>query len=191
MEEKTNLKKVFLVYFHGNFIPLQGVKYIIGAAKVLLPHEDIRIKIIGAGSGYDEIRALAIKLELKNIDFVGRLPVEQLPAHLLEADVCLGIFGATPKTQRVIPNKVYESIAMAKPAISADTPAMKELFTDRENILFCRHADPEDLAAKILELKNNEELKNKIARGGYELFQKRAAPRIVAKNLLSELEAYK
>ncbi len=187
MEEKTDLKNFFQVCFHGNFIPLQGVEYIVRAAKILESHEEIRIEIIGAGFGYDKIRSLADELKLDNINFVGKLPIEQLPEHLAQADVCLGIFGDTPKTQRVIPNKVYETIATAKPVISANTPAMCELFEDRKNILFCRYADPEDLAAKILELKDDDELRNKIAQGGYELFQKCAMPRVIAKNLLKRL----
>lgn len=191
MEEKTDLKNVFRVYFHGNFIPLQGVEYIIRAAKILLSHKDVQIKIIGAGFGYDRIRALADELGVNNVNFLGKIPLEQLPEHLLKADICLGIFGDTAKTQRVIPNKVYESIAMAKPVISADTPAMREIFADRENILFCRHADPQDLAAKILELKNDKELREKIAKGGRELFKLKASPKIIAKQLMDNLGGIK
>jgi glycosyltransferase involved in cell wall biosynthesis len=105
-------------------------------------------------------------------------------------DVCLGVFGNTVKTQRVIANKVYEAIAMAKSVISADTQGMGELFEDRKNILFCRRADPEDLAEKILELKNNEELRSKIAQSGYELFQRRATPKIIGCDLLNALSKY-
>jgi len=110
-----------------------------------------------------------------------------VPKYIKKADICLGIFGDTQKTQRVIPNKVYEAIAMKKPVITADTPAVRELFTDRKNILFCKTADPEDLAEKILELKNNEDIREKIAKGGYEIFKKYATPIVIGKKLKRDI----
>lgn len=165
----------FLVHFHGNFIPLQGVEYIIRAAGLLLNY-DIQFQIIGRGQEYEKIKKIAAELNLKNITWIGYVAYEELPDYMSRADICLGIFGKIEKGKRVIPNKAYEAIAMSKPLISGDTLAMRELFTDRRDILFCKSADPQDLAAKILELKNNDELRNEIALNGYELFKKMATP---------------
>ena len=179
---------VFLVHFHGKYIPLQGVKYIIEAAKILQEKDAaIRFNLIGSGQTYADDRRLADDLGVKNINFIGRVAFGQLPKFIQEADICLGLFGNTPKTQRVIANKVYEAIAMAKPVISADTPAARELFENGKNILFCRRADPDDLAEKILELKNNSQLRNKIAQGAHDLFKSKATPRIIAKDLIDKL----
>jgi glycosyltransferase involved in cell wall biosynthesis len=54
--------------------------------------------------------------------------------------------------------------------------------------LFCRHANPEDLAEKILELKNNPPLRQKIAEGGYHLFLEQCTPKIIVKKLLADLD---
>ncbi|MEK7583051.1 MAG: glycosyltransferase [Patescibacteria group bacterium] len=147
-------------------IPLQGVPYIRKAAEILRGDHDISFRIIGDGQW---------------------VPYEDLPNLIRAADACLGIFGDTDKTLRVIPNKVYEAIAMAKPVISSDTPAIRELFTDRENILLCRRADPEDLAEKILELRRDEQLRTRIAHGGHQLFLSRCTPKIIAADLLRDL----
>ncbi len=187
MEEKTNLRKKFLVLFWGNFIPLQGIQFIIRVAKKLEKHSDIQFSIIGKGQRYPEIQDLTQQLDITNINFLGRLPHKELPNYIAKANVCLGIFGDTEKTQRVVPNKVYEAIAMKKPVITADTPAARELFTNRKNILFCKTANAQDLAKKILELKNSETLRNSIARGGYEIFKGRATPKIITKKLLKSL----
>ncbi len=76
---------------------------------------------------------------------------------------------------------------MAKPTISSDTPAIKEIFTDRKNILLSNIADSHDLANKILELKDNEELRVAIANGGYKLYNELAVPQIIVKRLLNDL----
>lgn len=186
---KKNKNKKFLIHFHAKFIPLQGAKYIVRAVKNLENYRDITFNFIGdKGQTYSGVRELVEKLKVKNIRFLKSVPYKELPDYITRADVCLGIFGDTQKTQRVIPNKVYEAIAMEKPVITADTPAARELFTDRKNILFCRAADPEDLAKKILELKNNKDLREKIAKGGYKVFKNYATPKIVVRNLLNKLQ---
>lgn len=182
--------KRFIVEFHGNYIPLQGVQYIIKAAKILDNDNDneILFRMIGGGQDYNKVIKLFDRLKIKNIEFINKMPYKEIPYYLQKSDICLGIFGETDKTQRVIPNKIYEAIAMARPVISADTPAIIELFTDRKNILLCRVADPKNLAEKILELKNNESLRKKISQGGYELFNKYCTPEVVGKKLLEDIK---
>ena len=188
MEEKTDLNKKFAVLFWGNFIPLQGIQYIIKAAKTLEQYQDIKFEVIGNGQTYAEMMELVKKLSVKNIVFIDKMTQEDLVGYIKKADVCLGIFGDTGKTQRVIPNKVYEAIAMKKPVISGDTPAIRELFTDRENVLLCLVADADDLADKILELKNNQDLRYKIANNGYEIFKSSGIPKVIGGKLFQDLK---
>jgi len=95
------------------------------------------------------------------------------------ADVCLGMFGATEKALRCSAFKVVEAIAVARPFITGDTPAMREIFYDRENCLYCKMMNAEDLAAKILELKNNSALRDKIAKNGYQTYLKYFTPKAI------------
>ncbi len=177
----------FIVHFHGKFIPLQGVEYIIQAAKLLADEKDISWQIIGRGQEYDKARKMARQLKLDNINFIDPVYYEELPQHLTRADICLGVFGATDKTQRVIPNKVYEAVAMAKPIITADTPAIKEVFTDGENIVLCRAADSRGLAAAILDLKREADKRRKLGLSAYNLFKDRLTPRRVVMPLVDFL----
>ena len=177
----------FLVHFHGTFIPLQGIEYIIKAAK-LLEGENIQFNLIGSGQTHQMVVDLSRKLKTKNVNFINFMPQKELVKYMAQADVCLGIFGSTSKATRVIPNKAYEAIAMKKPVITADSPAIRELFENRKNCLFCNIADEKDLAEKILELKNNPELRKKIAEGGYKLFKERLTPKILGKDLKNILE---
>jgi len=174
----------FLVHFQGNYIPLQGVEYIIQAAK-LLEGENIVFNLLGRGQTYQKNLGLAKKLEIKNINFIDRVPYEKLADYINMADISLGIFGDTLKTQLVIPNKVFESIACAKPVITADTPAIKELFTDGENMIFCQPANPEDLAKKILKLKNDAMLRQQIAQSGYRIFKEKCTEKILGGQLIN------
>lgn len=173
----------FKVFFCGYFIPLQGIEYIIKAAKIL-ERENIVFDIVGKGQEYSKITRLAESLNLKNINFIGMVPYEELASRMAEADIILGIFGGEGKALRVIPNKAYDAIAVRKPLITARTPAIKEIFLDHENVLFVNPADESDLAKKILELKNNPELRQKIAENGYRLFKEKLNRSVLTEELV-------
>lgn len=173
----------FLVHFHGFFIPLQGIKYIIKAAK-LLENEDVHFNIIGNGQTFKNDLKLAESLNSENISFIDPIPYEQLPLFMAKADICLGVFGDSPKTDMVIPNKIYEAMAMGKAIITADTPAARELLNDGGNALFCHKADADDLAEKIKLLKNSPEIRSSIGGAARKLFKERLAENILAAELL-------
>lgn len=184
---KAGDERPFIVSFHGKYIPLQGVEHIIRAAKILEEQKDIMFHLIGSGQTYKDTRELARTLGVKNVTFTPRVPYEEIPDRIRRAHISLGIFGDTKKAKRVIANKIYEAIAIGAPVISADTEGIRELFTDRENILLCRIADPADLAEKIILLFEDPELRTRIGGGGRRLFEGRATPKRIGAQLLLDL----
>jgi len=172
----------FLVGFYGTYVPLQGVGFIVEAAKEVESYKDIKFMLIGSGQEKQIILKLAQDLKIKNIDFVDFLPQNKLAFEIVKADVCLGIFGKTEKTQRVIPNKVYQCAAMKKPIITADTPAIRELFNDRD-LMLVKPADSEALADGILILKNNLKLREELAQNCFNKFLKSASPKVLGEEL--------
>ncbi|MEI8230764.1 MAG: glycosyltransferase family 4 protein [Candidatus Peregrinibacteria bacterium] len=155
----------FTVEFHGTFIPLQGIETILRAAKILENH-NVRFKMIGKGQTFPAMQKLAEELALMNICFLGSLPMEEIPKHIAEADVCLGIFGTTAKARRVIPTKAYEIINCSRPLITAYSAASAHIFHDRESALLVNPGDPQALADAILLLKNDPLLARTIAENG-------------------------
>ncbi len=179
--KKETKQDYFLVHFHGIATPLQGTKYILQAAD-LLENKNIRFNIIGM-----KRRDPSLNARHKNVNFISYVPYEELKNYINKADVCLGIFGDTNKTQRVIPNKVYEALACKKPVITSDSNAVRELLKHQENCYLCKSADPQDLAKAILTLKNDAELRNKIADNGYNLFKDNLLPKHLVKEIIVEL----
>jgi len=181
---KQTITNNFQILFIGKYIPLHGLEYIIKAAKLLENEEGIKFKMIGNGQLYKKIRNLSDNLEIKNIDFVEWIEYNELVKEINKADVVLGIFGGTDKSSRVIPNKVFQAIACRKAVITGDAPAIRELFKDGENILLCKNRNSESLKNAILELKSNNELRNKIAENGYMNFQNNLTCKETGKELL-------
>jgi glycosyltransferase involved in cell wall biosynthesis len=171
----------FTVLYFGQYIPLHGVNYIVEAAKMLEDDADIRFELVGDGQTYGEARSLAERLQVKNITFhrVWLSPEDLMADFIRPADVCLGVFGDSPKAQRVVPIKVFVALAMGKPVITGDSPAARELLTHGTDAILCEMANPHALAQAILLLKGNRPLREKIAREGYLSFQNKFSPRVI------------
>jgi glycosyltransferase involved in cell wall biosynthesis len=158
----------FSVHFHGTVIPLQGIPYILEAAEQL-KNDGIVFNLIGVNCP--------------------RVSYEQLAGAMARAHVCLGIFGDTEKTQRVIPNKVFEALAVGRPVITADTPAIREFLDDGSAILVPT-ANSQALADAIVQLYSEGEFRRSLARAGHEAFMAQATPEKIGKvvsNILEEL----
>jgi len=181
--QNEETKKVFDVLFFGKFIPLHGISVIVEAAKMLNSEDDIKFTIIGKGQEYDKVKELADKLDVSNINWINWITYKELPKYINKADVCLGIFGDTEKADRVIPHKVFESMATGKAIITADTTAIQEVLIDKKSAILCKKANAKALADAIMLLKRDESLRRRIAQNGYETFKRMATPKKVGKQL--------
>lgn len=167
----------FRILFYGNYIPLHGVEYIIRAAKILEQEKDMAFELLGSGQTLAESKRLAQELGLRGISF-GDARIDSDPQRYIGgADVCLGIFGDTGKALRVIPTKAFQIIAMGKPLITGDSPASRQVFTDKKNVILCKMANPQALADSILLLKRDAGLRARIAAGGLALYKERYTPK--------------
>lgn len=184
---KLNQEGTFIVVFYGYVTPLHGLEYILQAAKILA-RKKIQFWLIVGGQSRAKIMALANDLDLPHVLFFDQLPFEKLILKLRGADLGLGIFGATGKVARVIPNKVYELMALGVPVLTADSPAIRELFEDRKELYLCPPADQESLAAAILELKNDYALRQELAQKAYQKMSGDLSPAATGRQLLSALE---
>ncbi|CDN41882.1 glycosyltransferase [Paenibacillus sp. P22] len=158
-------ENIFNILFYGGFSPLHGIEHIIEAANILKDHKDIRFTLIGSGQTRENMIQLATEYQLNNINFIDSKPYLTLPLDIAKADVGLGIFGASEKVKRVIPNKVYQLAACGKPIITLRTPAIEAMFDGGENILLVYERDDlgKQIADNILLLKENRALREKIA----------------------------
>lgn len=191
-EKNKKESNIFVVGFWGSSVPLHGISYMIKSAKLLEKHKDIKFIMIGDGQTYEEDRKLAKSLDLNNIKFIpGNFVVEnrleELAELLSEFDIGLGIFGTSSKAQIVIPNKIYEGIAMKIPMINSNTPAIREEFTGDHNIILCERADPSSLAKAILRLKDNPNLRREVTDNGYKLFKQKFSIEKIGKSLVQTL----
>jgi glycosyltransferase involved in cell wall biosynthesis len=161
----------FAALFIGKLIPLQGVETILAAAR-LAPEIDFRIVGSGQLDGLVESRP-------PNVEHVPWLDYELLPDAIRGAGCALGIFGTGAKARRVIPNKAFQALACGAPLITADTPAARELLTDRTSALLVAPGDPDALAGAVRRLAGDVDLARRIAAGGRTAYERQASEAVL------------
>jgi glycosyltransferase involved in cell wall biosynthesis len=173
-----------LVFYYGAYLPLHGTEVIVQAAHRLRDRPDIRFVIGGDGPRSAYVRCMAEELDLNNVDFWGWIPLEQLPGTIDRASICLGgHFSTVPKAARVISTKTYQFIAMRRATIVGDNSATRELFTHGKHVYAVPMGDPGALADAIRTLADHAELRERIAAGGYALYQERLTTEAIGRQL--------
>ena len=138
------------VLFYGSFIPLQGPQAIIEAAR-LYRGPAVTWVLLGSGPLLGDCKKKA--RGLPDVTFESWLPYAGLPDRIRRADILLGIFGTTPKTLRVIPNKVFQALACGKPVVTCRAPSYPaHLGENAEGMIFIAPGRPDELAAAVARL---------------------------------------
>jgi len=91
----------------------------------------------------------------------------------------LGVFGTGAKTARVIPNKVFQALACARPLVTADTPAVRELLAHERDALLVPAGDPGALAAAVRRLAGDPSLRRRLGAAGRATYEEHAAESVL------------
>jgi glycosyltransferase involved in cell wall biosynthesis len=169
------------VLFYGKYIPLHGIETILRAAKIVEERGiPIRVELVGTGQTYSVMRDLADQLKVNTIAWTDWLPELELAERLRQADVALGVFSGGAKAGRVVPNKVYQSLASRVATVTRSAPPCgtasvggDTLLHDGESALLVPPDDPDALANAIERLCDGV-TRHRIACGGYEAYQRGA-----------------
>ena len=162
-KEVERYKEEFTVLYVGSYIPLHGTEVIIEAARILQEqNEELFFLMIGQGPDHAKCKALAEKYHLKNIEFKGFMTLEELNYYYNAADINLGLFSTGERANSVVLNKTNDSFRVGKPHLTLETDAMKEAFSDNEDIFYTKDNSPETLAKRIVEIKNDKPLLEKV-----------------------------
>jgi glycosyltransferase involved in cell wall biosynthesis len=177
------------VLFYGTYIPLQGIEHIVRAAELLRGDERVRFKLVGDGQERPRIEALLRERSLVNVELVPLLPVSELVRVIREADICLGIFDDGTKARNVVPNKVVQCAALAKPIITRSSPAIERYFTDGESIALVPPARPEAIAERISALATDATLRGTLGAQARRAFEQSFSARALLPAMQRILES--
>lgn len=175
------------VLFVGTMVPLHGIETILEAASLLSERTDIHFKLIGDGQDAPSVE-LRLRTHMPQLEWERAWqPSPRIAAEISSADICLGIFGAGDKAQRVCPFKIYAYAAMGRAIITGETDWLKETTNRLSDEPFANVPvnDAEALAAKIVQLTDDPALRTKLAASSREYYQTHLGNRTALEKLAS------
>lgn len=149
------------VLFFGRLIDEKGVDILIRAASIL---PDVSFRIVGDGPDMKNLKQLAKKLDLGNVEFVGAKWGDEMDAEL---EACR--FVVVPSLwYENFPYVINQSFAFGKPVIGSNRGGIPELIQHGERGLIYRATDPQALAKVVDTLWNEPELVEAMGRNAKE-----------------------
>jgi glycosyltransferase involved in cell wall biosynthesis len=165
---------------YSTFLPLHGMRVIAEAARLISPSEGIELELIGSGPEWASCESLVGRLP--HVSLIEWVPYADLPERIAAADVALGIFGSTAKARFVIPNKVFQAAELGRAVITADTPAIREVFVSGDSILAIE-PEPGALAGALRSLASDSELRRRLGEQGRRAVEQAAGAEVRARRL--------
>lgn len=143
------------VVYGGNVHFYRGIDTLIGAAAVLKARQEanVRFTVVGTGKVAERLKDLAGQAGVEDmVHFMGWQP--DLMAFVYRAHAGYDGSHASEHTHNTMPNKVYDYMAFRKPVLVSDCRPMKRLVEETGCGLVFRAQDAEDLAEKVLMLRD-------------------------------------
>ncbi len=168
--------------FVGKLAPLHGLGVVLAAARMPgVPP----VRIIGDGQLGGWLEAELARDRPAGLEHVRWVPYAELGAELAASHICLGVFGGSDKAARVVPNKVWQAMAVGRPVVTADTPGVREVLTDGADALLVPAGDPVALGTALARLAADAALRRRLGAAARARYLELGAPPVVA-GLLAE-----
>jgi glycosyltransferase involved in cell wall biosynthesis len=171
IRERYDLRDRFVIGYISNLDhPREDHESLIGAtARLVAAGRDVACLIVGDGTRREQLeRAARASGAGDRVVFTGQIPHEDVRAMYATIDVFIVPRRDERAARLVTPLKPYEAMAMARPLVVADLPALTEIAPDGVRSLSYPTADAAGLADAVARLMDDPALAARIAAAGRE-----------------------
>ncbi|MCG8883436.1 glycosyltransferase family 4 protein [Tenacibaculum finnmarkense] len=154
--ESLNLKKESFKVIHFGALGLaNGAHTIINTAKLLKDNNEIEFIFIGGGATEADLIKECDANNLTNVKFLGRFAMSETAEIVNFCDVSIVSFLDLPILYTNSPNKLFDSLSAGKPILVNSSGWTKNLVEKYNCGFYANPKHPQELADKIIFLKNN------------------------------------
>ncbi|MBD3905465.1 glycosyltransferase family 4 protein [Chryseobacterium sp. Ch-15] len=187
--EKLGLNKnSFKAVHFGSLGLANGAHTIIESAKLLKDYKDIEFLFVGGGSTEKQLVDEVKKYQLDNVKFLGKFPMKDVSEIVNFSDVSLISFLDLPILYTNSPNKLFDSLSAGKPIVVNSAGWTKSIAEDYLCGYYANPKYPQELADKILFLKNNPSTASEMGINSRNLAEKVYDKSILCKQFVKVIE---
>lgn len=157
----------FVVCYIGTMGMAHGLETLIDAAEILqqsLPQA--MFLLIGEGAEKEHIVQMARARGVTNISFLGQQPREDIPSFISGSDVCLVMLRKSELFKTVIPTKLLEYMACARPVLLAVDGQAREIVDAANAGVFVEPENSRALADAVIKLASQPDRREQMGSSG-------------------------
>jgi glycosyltransferase involved in cell wall biosynthesis len=171
--------KPFVIMYHGSLVERNGLDLAVEAlasVRETLPHAELRI--YGESTPFlDRVMDMATSMGLQEaVHYLGPRRLEDLVAEIESCDVGVIPNHRNSFTDINTPTRIFEYLALGKPAIAPRTSGIQDYF-DGESLIFFESGDAQDMARRIAYVFSHPAEVTEIVRQGQEVFREHSWPK--------------
>ncbi|MFC1634950.1 glycosyltransferase family 4 protein [Planctomycetota bacterium] len=184
IREECGLSHEFVCSYVGTIGMASGLEVVLRTARLLKDRQrhNIKFLLVGAGAVVDELEHEAHRQNLDNIVFLGRKDRRLIPGILSISNACLVHLKKAQIFETVLPSKIFEAAAMAKPIICGVEGHAADLVR-RTNAGICIEPEnAEQLFSALVKLADNPKLCDTLGQAGHEYVMEHHDRDVIAKD---------
>lgn len=165
------LENKFVCSYVGTIGMAHGLEVVLEAAKILRQkgRHDISFCLVGDGSQRKRLEDEANQAALDGmVAFTGQKPKEQIPAILASFDACLIHLRGCQLFETVIPSKIFETLAVARPIIIGVRGEARDIVMEAGAGVEMEPDSPESLVQAVEALADNPDVASRRAQAARE-----------------------
>jgi glycosyltransferase involved in cell wall biosynthesis len=117
LAKRHGLEGKFVAAYIGTVGMAHGLATILGAAEILSSNKNVAFLVVGDGAERAALEEDARRRGLSNVILVGRVDKDEVRRYWHLADVALVLLRDRPVFRHVLPSKMFEAMASARPIV--------------------------------------------------------------------------
>ena len=166
LAEELGVKGKFVVSYFGTHGMAHHLETILHAAQRLRTSKNVLFLMVGDGAERQALVRMRDTMALDNVMMLEQQPKSRMRELWALSNVSLVLLKKSDLFKTVIPSKIFESLAMAKPIILGVEGESAEIIQTAQAGICIEPEHAEDLAAGVLELSQQPEWCEKLGKNG-------------------------
>ncbi len=188
LAEELGLTGKFIVSYFGTHGMAHHLETILEAARRLSHVPNIVFLMVGDGAERQVLVQMRNAMGLQNVMMLDQQPKSRMPDFWALSAVSLVLLKKSDLFKTVIPSKIFESLAMAKPIVLGVEGESADLLRAAQAGLCIEPEDADQLVARVLELSRDTQLRQRLGRNGRRFVMEQFDRIILARKLASVIE---
>jgi glycosyltransferase involved in cell wall biosynthesis len=186
---RHGLEGKFVAAYIGTVGMAHGLETILDAAEKLAPNKGVAFVVVGDGAEHSSLQQETRRRELSNVVFVGRVSKDEVLRYWRLADVALVLLRDRPVFRHVLPSKIFEAMATARPIVLGVLGESAELLKSADAGIVIQPESASALAAAITRLAADPQEAGRMGANGRRFVENEFDRDKLAAAMLDELRA--